>query len=453
MSKARYHLEQCIPELDDLIAHDLFTKSEVSKIMKKRTNFEHCLSSRGSSTDDYLRYINYEILVMRLREKRVKRILHATKTNSLSDWSMIKRIEKIYSRGTNKFPSDLKLWSQYLNFIKLPKYSNQFSYKHIHTVYNNLLKLHPTVPDIWISSAKYEYEVHSNFKSTRILFQNGLRFNPDSFKLWYEYLNFELNFITKLINRRKVLNLINEREQNLDMLNSITAESRENEEENDDDDEDENSTGTVAPSTGNDMKDKLNELPDVDVNMLGDPSTNSALRGDIVLVIFDVAMKTLGKHYYNKHKGYYAISDDKFEKEVSKETVEHLFKESMKIQDLFDKFTDLDRPYLIDHIIKYWKNDNLWNVNLQTEMPTLYTKNIFNDITLTIRYADSKNLSTEKLQLAAKKYMAYVSKMTNEELKKSLRIQFADYIREKFLSEMDKDDKRYNILEMIIKKL
>ena len=217
MSKTRYYLEQCIPEMDDLVEKGLFTKNEVSLIMKKRTDFEHRLNSRGSSINDYIKYINYETNVNKLRTKRVKRILQAKKTNSLSDWSIQQRIGFIYQRGTNKFPQDLKFWAMYLNYMK--GRGNQTSYKKIHNIYNQLLKLHPTNVDIWISCAKYEYEVHANFKSCRNIFQNGLRFNPDVPKLWYEYVKFELNFITKLINRRKVMGLINEREQELDMLN------------------------------------------------------------------------------------------------------------------------------------------------------------------------------------------------------------------------------------------
>lgn len=70
-SRTRYYLEQCIPEVDDLVQKNLFTKNEVNKIMRKRTDFEHRLSSRGSSISDYIRYIEYEKNVNALRLKRV----------------------------------------------------------------------------------------------------------------------------------------------------------------------------------------------------------------------------------------------------------------------------------------------------------------------------------------------------------------------------------------------
>lgn len=73
--------------------------------------------------------------------------------------------------------------------------------------------------EIWVSCAKYEYERYANFNTCRTVFQNALRFNHDNPQLWIEYFKFELNFVTKLINRRKVMDLINEREQEMDMLN------------------------------------------------------------------------------------------------------------------------------------------------------------------------------------------------------------------------------------------
>ncbi|CCD26355.1 snoRNA-binding rRNA-processing protein UTP6 NDAI_0H01810 [Naumovozyma dairenensis CBS 421] len=439
-SKTRYYLEQCIPEMDDLVEKNLFTKNEVSLILKKRTDFEHRLNSRGSSINDYMKYIIYETNVDKLRQKRVKRILQASRSNSLSDWSIQQRITFIYQRGTNKFPNDLKFWAMYLNFLKTR--GAKTSYKKIHNVYNEVLKLHPNNVDIWISCAKYEYEVHANFKSCRTVFQNGLRFNPDVAKLWYEYVKFELNFITKLINRRKVMGLISEREQELDMLN----------EENDNKgDEDGNETSTIkAPSTGDNMKDKLNELPEADMNMLGNTETNPALRGDIALTIFDVAMTTLRKHFINKHKGYYAVSDKTIDGDLEKEALQFLFEKSMQYINLFDKFTDLQRDHLINHVLQFWRNE--LSGNLQEKLSDIYISVLIMDITLNVRYMTLNNLDIPQLQLSVKKYFAYKDKI-EKSLVKDLQSKYKLYLQDTFLNKIEKTNPVYNILSMIIKKL
>lgn len=438
-SKTRYYLEQCIPEVEDLIDKGLFTKNEVSTIMKKRTDFEHRLNSRGSSIRDYMKYISYETSVDKLRAKRVKRILGSTKTNSISDWSIQQRIAFIYTRGCNKFPSDLKFWAMHLNFLKTR--GNSTSYKRIHNVYNELLKLHPNNVEVWISCAKYEYEVHANFKSCRVVFQNGLRFNPDVPKLWYEYVKFELNFITKLINRRKVMGLINEREQELDMLeeqNDKKASTEDN--------------GIEAPSTGDAMKDKLNEFPEADMNMLGNEETNPALRGDIALAIFDLCMETLSESYYKKHTGYYSITDRQMNKELSLDTIRYLYEKSVEYISLFDHFQDLHRDYLINHVLEYWRKDHR-SISLQQELPELYVDVILMDTTLNIRFMSVESLDIEQLQLSVKKYFAYKNKL-DEDMSKDLQKRYAAYLRETYVDKLNKEnDPRYDTLQLITRKL
>lgn len=445
-SKTRYYLEQAIPEVDDLVQKGLFTKNEVSTIMKKRTDFEHRLNSRGSRINDYVKYIEYEENLDKLRQKRVQRILQSKKTNSISDWSIQQRIQFIFQRGCNKFPRELKFWSMYLNHLKTR--GRKTSYRKIHNVYNQLLKLHPTNVDIWISCAKYEYEIHANFKSCRAVFQNGLRFNPDVPRLWYEYVKFELNFITKLINRRKVLGLINEREQELDMQNQQEEAVAKNGDDSDVDNED----SLAAPSTGDSMKDKLNDLPEADMNMLGNEDTNPALRGDIALTIFDVGMNTLGKQFLDKHKGYYAITDAKIDKEATNALIQHLFEISMTFVKLFDDFPDLKRDYLINHVVQFWKEEH-YGTTLEREFPDLYLKLLIIDISLNIRYMDAEDLDIEKLQLSVNKYFAYKSKI-GQDSSKALTSSYSEYLQDALLAKLNKEnDPRYNIIGAIIKKL
>ncbi|CUS23467.1 LAQU0S10e01024g1_1 [Lachancea quebecensis] len=443
-SKARYYLEQAIPEVDDLINKGLFTKNEVSTIMKKRTDFEHKLNSRGSRIKDYEKYIEYESALEKLRQKRVKRILEGVKTNSVSDWSIEQRIQFIFQRGCNKFPKDLKFWSLYLNHLK--SRGHKTSYRKIHNVYNQLLKLHPTNTDIWVSCAKYEYEVHANFKSCRTVFQTGLRFNPDSPQLWHEYVKFELNFITKLINRRRVMGLINEREQELDMQ----AQQQEARAQGGSDSED--AVDSAGISTGDAMKDKLNELPEADMDMLGNEDTNPALRGDIALTIFDLAMKNLGKSFLERHRGYYAVIDSKPDADLNVAVVKYLFDISMSYIALFHEFPDLQRDYLTNHVLQYWKS-NPYDVQLDKAMPDFYVKLLTLEITLNLRFMDIEKLNVDQLQLSVNKFIAYKNKVSDE-LRRELTLSFVSYLQERILSRLDKDeDPRYKILNAIIKKL
>ncbi|CEP63689.1 snoRNA-binding rRNA-processing protein UTP6 LALA0_S09e00298g [Lachancea lanzarotensis] len=450
-SKARYYLEQAIPEIDDLVDKGLFTKKEVSSIMKKRTDFEHRLNSRGSRIEDYEKYIEFELNVEKLRRKRVQRILEGSKSNSISDWSIPQRVQFIFQRGCNKFPKELKFWSLYLNYLKTQ--GHKTSYRRIHSVYSQLLKLHPTNIDIWVSCAKYEYETHANFKSCRTVFQTGLRFNPDSATLWYEYVKFELNFITKLINRRKVMGLINEREQQLDMQTQRQeAEQRAGKGSDVAQDEGDDDLGLSGPSTGDNMKDKLNELPEADMDMLGSEETNPALRGDIALTIFDFAMEKLGQSFLNTHRGYYAVTESKPDHELSIAMVSKLFKISLTYISLFDEFSDLKRDYLINHIIQFWRNNN-YDVRLDQELPDVYVKLLLLEITLNIRFMSVSQLDVDQLQLSVNKFTAYKGKVTGN-IGKEIKASFVAYLQDKILTRLEEDhDPRYKIINAIIKKL
>lgn len=238
------------------------------------------------------------------------------------------------------------------------------------------------------------------------------------------------------------MGLINEREQELDMLNE-----QKNTETNDED-----KSHVQVPSTGDSMKDKLNELPEADINVLGNAETNPALRGDIALTIFDVCMKTLGKHYINKHKGYYAISDAKMNSELNKEALSYLFDQSIKYIQLFDEFPDLERDHLINHILQFWKND-MYDLSLRKDLPELYLKTVLIDTTLNIRYMPVDELDIDQLQLSVKKHFAYVSKLDSS-LIKSLKSQYSAYLQDNYLKKMNaEDDPRYKILDLIVKKL
>ncbi|AMD21621.1 HFL235Wp [Eremothecium sinecaudum] len=447
-TKARYYLEQCIPEVTDLIDKGLFTKNEISTIMSKRTNFEHRLSSRGSSISDYIRYIEYEKNVEKLRQKRVKRILQDARTNSVSEWSIQQRIIFIFQRGCNKFPKEVKFWAMFLNHLKS---SPHVSYKKVQNVYNQLLKLHPSNVDIWISCAKYEYEVHANYKSCRTVFQTGLRFNPDVPKLWYEYVKFELNFVTKLLHRRKVMNLINEREQELDMQQQQEVAKKDT--SIDQEAQDEHTEKLQVPSTGDQMKDKLNELPDADMSMLGTEETNPALRGEIALVVYDLAMRKLAEDYIRKRNGYYSNSDSKLDLELKRNALEFVFKLSLEYIKLFDSFEDLNREYLIHHVVQYLKNLQFDDITVENSMPDIYVQVLIQDIVMNIRYMTPETLEIDELQLSVKKYLAYKSKCSSENVKK-LSTAYTSYIQDRFLFEMSKsEDPRYRILNAIVKKL
>lgn len=124
----QYKLERMVRELDDLERRNLFTKSEISEIVKQRRKFEYRLKRPSPLKQDYLNYIEYEKNLDKLRFLRRKAVSRELKKNgnqrmkkSVSDYSGVSRIIEIYKLVTNRFKGDLEIWFQFLEFCRLKK--------------------------------------------------------------------------------------------------------------------------------------------------------------------------------------------------------------------------------------------------------------------------------------------------------------------------------------------
>ncbi|TID14428.1 RNA-processing protein HAT helix [Venturia nashicola] len=193
--KARFYLEQQVPELQEFLRKKIFTEPQVKAIAQKRSSFEHILNARGSTPSDYARYAEYEQNLESLRKKRCTRLLikgtgHAGQ----------RKIFFILDRGVRKFPGDLKLWMQYLGFCRKEKAT-----KKIKEVLTRLLRLHPTKAELWVYAARYAIEEEGDMTGARGYMQRGLRFCEMNRGLWVEYARLECIYVAKIATRRRIL--------------------------------------------------------------------------------------------------------------------------------------------------------------------------------------------------------------------------------------------------------
>ena len=124
--------------------------------------------------------------------------------------------------------------------------------------------------------------------------------------------------------------------------------------------------------------------------------------------------------------------------ELNQETLNYLFSQSTNYVQLFDKFSDLERDYLINHVLQFWKND-MYDLSLRKDLPELYLKTIMMDTTLNIRYMPVEKLDIDQLQLSVKKYFAYISKLDSS-LVKSLKSEYSTYLQDNYLKRMNAED-------------
>ena len=196
-------LEDMVPELEDLARKRIFSQPEIKEIVRRRRDFEYKLKRRESQKSEYLRYVQYERTLDKLRGKRKKRLGYGKKSkSSVSDFSMQKRLHFIFDRMLRKWKGDVALWMQYIDFCV-----DQGANKMLHSVFARALQYHPRDVSLWARAATWHFDEQGDIRAARVMCQRGLRMIQESVELWSHYLRLELCYIDKLRQRQKVLGI------------------------------------------------------------------------------------------------------------------------------------------------------------------------------------------------------------------------------------------------------
>lgn len=252
-----------MPELQEFARKKIFTPAEITAITAKRSDFEHVLNARGSTPADYARYATYEANLDSLRKKRCQRLgIKGTRT-----FAGQRTVFFVLDRATKKFPGDMGLWMQYIQFCQKEKANKKLA-----RVFTSVLRLHPREWGMWVLAAKHYAEGMGDMGTARGYMQRGLRFCKDERKLYLEYVRLEMVYLAKLAARRKILGLDETREEkvaeeddNMISLPTITAED-------------------IDPDAGKGIE-------EVDEAALKRLANAPAFTGAIPVAIFDSAMK------------------------------------------------------------------------------------------------------------------------------------------------------------------
>lgn len=330
--RVRFYIEGSVKELKDLKQRGIFEQGELSHIMKRRTEYEHRLLSRKVKHEDFLAYAKFEMQVDRLRMLRIKRLRLGTR-KSISDWAGSRRINFILERGTKRFPANLKLWMALIEYAH-----KQQSVNVVNRALASMLRLHTTEPEVWVYVSKYQMEENASVPEARAVLQRGIRFNPSSQYLWLEYMRLELIYVAKILARRQILGIDHARKEEISENATKLPEN----------------TELTVDDLVRANFDELRDLPDVNIDVLGNPETNPALMGDVALTVYDAALARFS---------------------TSLESRKEFAQKSLA---LFEEFTSLNRIYLCSHVL-----DSLHGGDDEIEAWR---------ITLPIRFCDVKDL-------------------------------------------------------------
>ncbi|KAF4635127.1 hypothetical protein G7Y89_g2962 [Cudoniella acicularis] len=272
--KARFYMEQAVPQLQEFKEKKIFTDDEIRTLVKKRSDFEHKVLARGTQPVDFAKYAAWEISLEHLRQKRCKRL--RIKANLVHSGQA--RIFNIFDRGTRKHPGDVPLWMSYLECARQAKAIKKFK-----MVLTAAIRLHPTKPELWLYAARRTLESEADMNGARSYMQRGTRFCTTSKDLWIEYAKLEMIYLAKIAIRRKILGLdVDTSTEDSDQMDVI-----------DDAPGFDISADVIAIPDFNDnaLRPSMIEGVKVDSEATKDPMTTPALNGAISLAIFDAARK------------------------------------------------------------------------------------------------------------------------------------------------------------------
>jgi U3 small nucleolar RNA-associated protein 6 len=269
--KARFYLEQAVPQLREFEAKDIFNTDEIRSLVRKRTDYEHIVLSPGNKAQDWLNYVAWERSLEALRVKRCRRLEIRTSSKHTGEG----RVFGILERAVNRHPGSLELWNEYLSFAKHTRATKRYR-----KVMTRALRMHPTKPELWVMAGQRSAR-NGDMQAARGFFMRGARFCTKEPTVWLEYAKCEMEWLAKMDSRKGkkggAEKAIQEQAEHDDDEIKLGDES--------DDDIDENGR-LIIPNPDNVVAKKV--FDDETASKL---KNNPALDGAIPLAIFDVSKK------------------------------------------------------------------------------------------------------------------------------------------------------------------
>ena len=83
--RTQEHVEERLPELQQLERTGLFSEVEIRAIIRKTSELEYGIQQRSLSKDSFIRYVQYEIYLLELIHKRRAHVGYTFKKDEIED--------------------------------------------------------------------------------------------------------------------------------------------------------------------------------------------------------------------------------------------------------------------------------------------------------------------------------------------------------------------------------
>jgi len=220
-------LDRMVAPLADLMDREIFSQSEIHAIVARRRESEYLLKRITPRKADFLKYIQDELQLEKLRQLRAKKQQalerdrlsklgrlddennNMTNKNHIGDFHIIQNIHLLFRRTLRKYDKeDVSIFLQYADVCKQLK-----SWNKLPEVYEEAMQIHPHCVGLWIEAASHEFFHRQSVSTARVLLQRALRINKTNKDLWWQSFALEYHHIAKMKGRRAVLKGTNPTEE------------------------------------------------------------------------------------------------------------------------------------------------------------------------------------------------------------------------------------------------
>ncbi|XP_003705650.2 U3 small nucleolar RNA-associated protein 6 homolog [Megachile rotundata] len=178
--------EDMIPELEQMERIKLFDRNEIRGIAKKLKEYEYKIQRISKTKEDYLRYIQYEMDLLKLVKQRRDKFGINQKKSDI-DLIITNKMNRLYMDAIYKFQDDIRFWIAYIKFCKHVHFHNNVSH-----ILGRMLQVHQDKPKCWHIAARWELEENKNKHTARQFFLRGLHIHPTSQLLFTDAFKLEL---------------------------------------------------------------------------------------------------------------------------------------------------------------------------------------------------------------------------------------------------------------------
>ncbi|XP_076248353.1 U3 small nucleolar RNA-associated protein 6 homolog [Calliopsis andreniformis] len=179
--------EDMIPELEQMERIKLFDKNEIRGIAKKLKEYEYKIQRHTKTKEDYLRYIQYLMDLLKLIKQRRDKF-GITQKKSDIDHIITNKMNYLYKDAIFKFQDDIRFWIAYIKFCKHVHFQTSVSH-----MLGRMLQVHQDKPKCWHIAARWELEENKNKHTARQFLLRGLHIHPTSQLLFTDAFKLELD--------------------------------------------------------------------------------------------------------------------------------------------------------------------------------------------------------------------------------------------------------------------